>query len=74
MSLLTQAFLLDRYGPLLTEDQLGELLHMEPGTVRNQRAAGKLAIPFIRRGKTPLYHSQDVAEYLDRIRAMARAA
>lgn len=74
MSLLTHAFLLDRYGPLLTEAQLAELLHMEPGTVRNQRASGELAIPFIRRGKTPLYHSQDVAEYLDHIRTLSKAA
>ena len=27
MTLLTRAHLLDRYGPLLTEAQLGEVLH-----------------------------------------------
>ena len=37
MTLLTHAHLLDRYGPLLTESQLGEVLHLAPGTLRNQR-------------------------------------
>lgn len=75
MSLLTQAYLLEKYGPLLTEENLGDVLHMEPGTLRNKRAAGTLGIPVIRQGKTPLYHAQDVADYLDRLRtALAQAA
>lgn len=54
MSLMTTAHLLDRYGPLLTEPQLAEVLHTEPGTLRNSRST--LGIPVIRRGRTPLYH------------------
>ena len=69
MSLMTTAHLLDRYGPLLTEEQLGQVLHMEPGTIRNQRAT--LGIPVIRRGRSPLYHAEDVAAYLDRMRKHA---
>lgn len=69
MSLMTTAHLLDRYGPLLTEEQLGQVLHMEPGTIRNQRAT--LGIPVIRRGRSPLYHAEDVAAYLDRMRKQA---
>lgn len=72
MSLMTTAHLLDRYGPLLTEPQLAEVLHTEPGTLRNSRST--LGIPVIRRGRTPLYHAQDVADYLERMRASARAA
>ena len=64
MTLLTHAHLLDRYGPLLTESQLGEVLHLAPGTLRN----------LILRGKTPLFAAADVADYLERIRTAARAA
>lgn len=71
MSLLTQAHLLDRYGPLLTVEQLGQVLHLEPGTVRNQVGRGDLGIPVIRRGKAPLFAVEDVAKYLDRLREMA---
>lgn len=72
MTLLTHAHLLDRYGPLLTETQLAEVLHLAPGTLRNQRRS--LGIPVILRGKTPLFAAQDVADYLERIRTAARAA
>ncbi len=73
MSLLTQAYLLDRYGPLLTDANLAAVLHVDAGSLRNMRAAGDLDIPVIRRGKTPLYHAQDVAAYLDRIRLAVAA-
>jgi hypothetical protein len=69
MSLMTTAHLLDRYGPLLTEEQLAQVLHVEPGTLRNTRAT--LGIPVIRRGRSPLYHAEDVAAYLDRMRKQA---
>ena len=72
MTVLTHAHLLDRYGPLLTESQLGEVLHLAPGTLRNQRRT--LGIPVILRGKTPLFAAADVAEYLERIRTAAHAA
>ncbi|NMG56187.1 hypothetical protein [Aromatoleum aromaticum] len=74
MSLLTHAYLLEKYGPLLTTEQLGAVLHLEPGTVRNQSGAQTLGIPVIRRGKTPLYHAQDVAAYLDQLRSLSQAA
>lgn len=48
MSFLTAAHLMHKYVPLLTEEQLGEVLHMEPGTTRNQRGSGALGIPFIK--------------------------
>ena len=43
MTLMTTAHLLDRYGPLLTEPQLAEVLHIEQGTLRNSRTT--LGIP-----------------------------
>lgn len=62
---------MDRYGPLLTEEQLAAVLHVEPTTLRNQRSQGSLGIPCIRRGKTPLFHAEDVAKHIDEIRAAA---
>ena len=38
MTLLTHAHLLDRYGPLLTEAQLGEVLHLAPGIGESAQA------------------------------------
>ena len=40
MSFLTAAYLMQTYGPLLTEHELSEVLKLEPGTVRNKRARG----------------------------------
>lgn len=68
MSFLTAAYLMDKYGPLLTEEQLGEVLHMEPGTIRNQRGSGALGIPFIKKARTPLYRAEDVAKHIDQLR------
>ena len=46
MSFLTAAYLMQTYGPLLTEHELSEVLKLEPGTVRNKRArGGSLASP-----------------------------
>ena len=46
MSFLTAAYLMQTYGPLLTEHELSEVLKLEPGTVRNKRARGELGIPY----------------------------
>jgi hypothetical protein len=72
--MLTTAYLLDRYGPLLTEAQVGEVLHLAEGTVRNQRARGEFPIPHVRRGAATLYHAADVAGYVDGLRGAVRAA
>ena len=51
MSFLTAAYLMQTYGPLLTEHELSEVLKLEPGTVRNKRAKGDLGIPYTHEGK-----------------------
>jgi len=45
MGLLTTAYLLDRFGPFLTYDDLARVLHLEVGTLRNRRSVNKLEIP-----------------------------
>ena len=55
MSFLTAAYLMQTYGPLLTEHELSAVLKLEPGTVRNKRAGGgSLASPTPTKGK-PIY-------------------
>lgn len=44
MSLLTQAYLLDKYGPRLTIDQLGSVLSIEPRTIYNQISANEFKV------------------------------
>lgn len=39
MSLLTQAYLLDTFGPRLTVEQMAQVLGLKPGTVYNQISA-----------------------------------
>ncbi len=73
MTLLTHAYLLERYGPLLTEAQVGEVLHMAAGTVRNQRVSGTFPIAHTKRGGAILFHAADVAQYVDSLRQAVAA-
>lgn len=74
MSLLTTAYLMERYGPLLTEAHVGEVLHIAEGTVRNQRSRGEFPIGHTKRGGSILFHAADVADYVDSLRPSRRAA
>jgi len=72
--MLTTAYLLEKYGPLLTEAQAGEVLHIAEGTMRNMRTRGDSPVPPIKRGSATLYHAADVAAYVDGLRGAVRAA
>lgn len=72
-SLVTQMIVAEKYGLRLSTTQLAELLGMAPGSVRNQISAGTFPIrTYIDNGRWADY--RDVAEHLDKCRAMARAA
>lgn len=58
-------FLLDKHGVTMTLEQVAKLLHIAPGTLRNQRAAGKCVIPFYQEGKKLLVDVRWVAEHLE---------
>lgn len=73
MTLLTTAYLLEKYGPLLTEDNVAEVLHIGARTVRNQRSLKTFPIPCSKQGGQPLWHASDVAEHVDGLRKGARA-
>lgn len=74
MSILTTAYLLEKYGPLLTEDQVGEVLHISGKTIRNQRVTGAFPIHSSKRGDKVLFHAVDVAQYVDSLRESVLAA
>lgn len=73
MGLLTQAFLLERYGPRLNVVQLAALLDMAEGTIRNQISAGSFPVSTYTEGGRRFASYQAVAEYLDKMDAAARS-
>lgn len=75
-SFLTKMFLLEKYGPRLDTKQLGEVLGLSAGAVRNRINAGTLdeLKTYVDGQRYADY--RDVADYLDlcRSRASAQAA
>lgn len=72
MSLLTRAYILEKFGVRLTMQQLAQLLTMSEGTIRNQISAETFPIPTYREGGTRYAPYDAVAEYLDRMSDQAR--
>ncbi len=71
MSLLTQAYLLEKYGPRLNVEQLGEVLGLDPRTIHNQISAQTFAIPTYVDGKRRYADVRDVAGHFDNLRKTA---
>jgi hypothetical protein len=72
MSLMTQAYLLDKYGPRLSVDQLAEVLGLEPRTVYNQVSAKTCRVKTYLDGGKRFADVRDVAETFDALRATAK--
>jgi hypothetical protein len=72
MSLLTRAFILERYGVRLTMAQLASLLAMSEGTIRNQVSAETFPIPTYKEGAARYAPYDAVADYLDTMSEKAR--
>lgn len=72
MSLLTQAYLLEKYGPRLTMDQLAEVLGIAVNTIYNQASAGTFKVPTYLDGRRYADY-RDVAQHLDDCRQAAAA-
>jgi hypothetical protein len=72
MSLLTRAYILEKFGPRLTMGQLATLLAMSEGTIRNQVSAETFPIPTYKEGAARYAAYDAVADYLDRMSAQAR--
>lgn len=71
MSLLMQAYILEKYGPRLDVEQLADVLSMAPGTIHNQVSLGTFQVPTYVDGKKRFADHRDVAAYLDRVRELA---
>lgn len=71
MSLMIQSYLLEKYGPRLSVDQLAEVLGFKPQTVYNQVSAGTFPIPTYVDGKKRFAAFQEVDRYLEECRGRA---
>jgi hypothetical protein len=59
----------EKYGLLLDKDKLGAVLGYEPRTVENLIYQGKFPIPTTKVGAKTVAHYEDVAAYIDSLRA-----
>lgn len=71
MSLMIQAYLLEKYGPRLNMEQLAELLGIKPGTLYNQVSGGTCSVRTYVDGGRRWADIRDVAEAFDRMRSAA---
>jgi hypothetical protein len=71
MSLLTQAYLLDTFGPRLTIDQIAQVLGLKAGTIYNQVSAQTFPVRTYVEGGKRFADYRDLAEYLDVCRERA---
>ena len=72
MSLLTQAYLLEQYGPRLNLDQLATLLEMKKNTIYNKVAMGTFEVKTYVDGGRRFADYRDVSEHLDECRRRAK--
>lgn len=74
MSLMTQAFLLEKYGPRLNVDQMAEVLHMARQTINNQMSDGSFPVLTYRANGRRFADYRDVAKHLDDCREAVGAS
>lgn len=71
MSLLTQAYLLEKYGPRLNAEQVAEVLGITVTALHNQRHKGVLGIKTYLEGGRVWADYRDVASFFDEVRSLA---
>lgn len=71
MSLITQAFVVERYGLRLDMEQLATVLGIAKSTLYNQISAGTLPVKTYLDGGKRFADYQHVAEHLDACRQLA---
>lgn len=71
MSIITQAFVFERYGPRLDIEQLAEVLGLEKKTLYNQVSAGTCKVKTYVDGGKRFADYRDVAEHFDALRSQA---
>lgn len=68
MSLMTQAWILDKYGPRLSVEQLAEILCISRSTINNQICQNVFPVATYREVGKRWADYRDVDAYLDRCR------
>lgn len=71
MSLITQAFVVERYGLRLNVEQLAQVLGITKGALYNQVSAGTCPVKTYLDGGKRYADYQHVAEHLDACRELA---
>ena len=71
MSLMTQAYMLEKYGPRLSADQVAEALGITTKALHNQRSAGTFAIAMYLDGGKLWADYRDVSAFFDEVRKAA---
>lgn len=71
-SLVTQAFIFERYGPRLGVAELAEVLKLAKGTILNQVSAKSFPIPTYLDGGQRWADYRAVAEHIDACAARAK--
>jgi hypothetical protein len=71
MSLLTQAYVLDKYGPRLNSDQIAEVLGITKVAVMNQHSNGVLGLKTYKDSGKLWADYRDVATFFDSVREAA---
>lgn len=72
MSLITQAYLVEKFGLRLNVEQLGQVLDLAPNTIYNQVAKKTFVVPTYLDGGKRFADYRDVANYLDKCRLLAQ--
>ena len=70
MSLITQAFVVEKYGMRLNMDQLATILDLKKATLYNQISAGSCPVKTYMDGGKRFADYRDVAEHLDSCRGL----
>jgi hypothetical protein len=73
VSLMTQAWLLEKYGARINMDQLAEILDRKVRTIYNQLSAETFPVKTYLDGQRRFADYRDVAEHLDHCRERAAA-
>lgn len=72
MSMLHQFYLLEKYGPRLSVEQIAEVMSLTKAAIHRRISDGTLGIPtYVDSGKR-WADARDMAEYFDSMRAAAR--
>lgn len=71
MSLLTQAYILETYGPRLDSKQIAEVLGITVPALHNQISDGTCPVKTYKQGGRTWADYRDVSESFDRLRELA---